>query len=457
MWKITRSARTALACMLLFSGCTSMVPYRTDYTPCVSDAPDTACGQSAIQSYQSKTSTSPDYTLGLIEFDDQGQLFRREQMSAVLNYVAQQESGGDAITVVFVHGWKHNAKVGDDNIQSFREVLLHLSETEQALSRAQHLPARKIIGIYLGWRGLSLTTPVIENLTFWDRKDTAHKVGHGGVTEVLNRLDLIRATRDAEVTGGHSRSRLIVVGHSFGGAVVFSALSQILESRFVESAGAGGDNDAAGFGNLVVLINPAFEALLYAPLSDMANERKQWSASQLPVLAILTSEADDATKVAFPIGRWFSTWFESERQESRINAVTGKIETISEHQADIDTVGHFPMYQTHFLRHSDGSTPSRATPAPAEERAQSVLRSSQNWENDAPGSQIEFPGSVLRRSATSAGRNPYLVIGVDKTLIPDHNDIWGVPIQEFIGHLILISGQSHDFGERMLQRQQALK
>src|SRR5262249_19573985 len=153
--------------------------------------------------------------------------------------------------------------------------------------------------------------PVIENLTFWDRKNTAHKVGHGEVTEVLNRIDQLRQVKDAQSARGSSRSRLIVVGHSFGGAVVFSALEQILEERFVRTAGpAGTSTDVVGFGNLVVLVNPAFEALLYSPLSDMSTERATYFESQLPVLAIITSEADDATRIAFPIGRWFSARFE---------------------------------------------------------------------------------------------------------------------------------------------------
>src|SRR5262249_22226914 len=160
----------------------------------------------------------------------------------------REAADDDFLAIVFVHGWKHNAHESDDNVDHFREALLRLSETEYALSQAQHQPARRIVGIYLGWRGESISLPVIENLTFWDRKNTAHKVGHGEVTEVLNRIDQLRQVKDAQSPGGSSRSRLIVVGHSFGGAVVFSALEQILEERFVRTAGpAGTSTDVVGF------------------------------------------------------------------------------------------------------------------------------------------------------------------------------------------------------------------
>ena len=47
---------------------------------------------------------------------------------------------------------------------------------------------------------------------------------------------------------------------------------------------------------------------------------------------------------------------------------------------------------------------------------QSVMSVSQSWEDDAPGSSIRFAGSVLTRTSSSAGRNPHLVVRVDKVI-----------------------------------------
>jgi len=446
----------------VLAGCAPFTMYRTDPTTCsASDAAtlDAKCEKSAVQVLEPISADKPGYVLGFIEFDDRGQLWSRDQMHAVLKSVDAETSNGstDFLMVAFVHGWKHNAGVTDTNVGNFRQALMQLSATEIELSRKVGRPARKIIGIYMGWRGASITVPVIENLTFWDRKNTAHKVGHGQVTEVFDRLDLIRQRRIAR--DPDSRSRLIVVGHSFGGAVVFSALGQILESRFAHSvATAPGGAPVAGFGNLVVLINPAFEAGLYAPLSDLSTEQASYVKSQLPVLAILTSEADAATGVAFPIGRWFSTWFEKHRRVRRSDPVNDSIQDISQHDADVDAVGHFEPYRTHTLNAvqvAAAPTPTADVAQSAHQNAKAVATTSQQWEDDTPGSEITFPGSVLKRTTDSAGRDPYLVVKVDKALIADHNDIWRPGIRDFITHLILISSQSGSLTERAEHREAA--
>ncbi len=455
--------RTVLALIIggALTGCAPFSMYRTDLTTCMgvdTHSLDTRCANNAIQVLRPDPSAKPVYVLGFIEFDDQGQLWDRRQMHAVLDSVdAQTANGGtDFLMVVFVHGWKHNASVADTNIASFREALTELNATENELSRKVGRPARQVIGIYVGWRGASATTPVIEDLTFWERKSTAHKVGHGQVTEVFDRLEVIQQQRIQK--DPQSRSRLIVVGHSFGGAVVFSALEQILESRFTQSGGAPANPDPVrGFGNLVVLINPAFEAQLYAPLSDLANEQAAYAKSQLPVLAILTSVADSATGVAFPIGRWFSTWFEKQRPVPRDNPITHSTDVIDQHKADVDAVGHFESYRTHSLiaTRAPGTPNSAAVPLTPNQKTRSLAASSQQWEDDQPGSMIAFPGSLLTRTTNSAGRNPYLVVNVDKQLIADHNDIWRPGIREFLTHLILISSQSENLQERAEHREAA--
>jgi hypothetical protein len=440
-----------------FAGCTPHKLYRTDTEICVSSKPDLECKEQALQELRDPARPDAGYLLGFIEFDDQGQVFERQQMDAVLNILNERAASQDLLMVVFVHGWKHSAAPGDGNIDTFREGLERLSELESRISRKTGVQERQVVGIYLGWRGGSVELPGVKELSFWDRKNTAHKVGHGGVTEVVSRLEQVRRTKGALVgEQGRSRTRLVVIGHSFGGAVVYSALSQILMTGFVDTVGpAGVSTDVKGFGDLVVLINPAFEATLFAPLSDMANERRTYFASQLPVIAILTSEADDATKRAFPIGRWFSTFFEKHREESRKNGVTGEDEVIDQQKANITAVGHFEPYRTHYLRAA--GEPGAETPdqPSVEASLKRFFDVGSNWEEDAPSSKIEFEGSVLERTSSSAGRNPYLVIRVNAELIRDHNDIGDPRIASFIRQLILIAGQSADLEERQLMRKRA--
>ncbi|MDB6062754.1 MAG: esterase/lipase/thioesterase family active site protein [Verrucomicrobiaceae bacterium] len=423
---------------VLISGCTSSRQYRTNYELCQSkfDAPS-SCATSAIRS--ESLADGSNYLLGFVEFDDQGQLWDRRQMAAVVDTLSEKAAGNDLLIVVFAHGWQHNAAPGDGNIETFRKVLAKLSEDEKYISQLSGKPARTVAGVYLGWRGESISIPLLNNLTFWDRKNTAEKVGHGAVTEVFSRLEQLK--RDKESTdSGKNSVRMVSVGHSFGGLVLHTALSQMLANRFVRTTGPDGiQADVDKFGDLVVLINPAFQAQLFSTLSDMSAERGTYFNSQMPVMAVLTSEADYATRYAFPAGRWVSTLFEKTRDTTRWNAATKTQETISESETNVDAVGHFAPYRTHKLYPAPTVNADKAASLNSSESIGSALSAAAAWEDDKPGSKIQFTGVTLERENSSVGRNPYLVISVDRKLIRDHNDIDDPRVVEFIKQLITLS------------------
>ncbi len=450
------SIASVVLALLAVTACAPHMQYRSVHPDvCVSQEPKPTleCETHALQQLPSDNGSS--YLLGFIEFDDQGQLWDRKQMDDVLTKLRVEADTRDLLMVVFVHGWKHSAAPGDTNINTFRGVLANLSDTEAHLAKANGTTARQVVGIYFGWRGGSLPVKYLENVTFWDRKNTAQKVGYGGVAEVLSQLERIKLKNDSKVCSGRqlpkndatpcgSNTRLVVVGHSFGGAVMQTALAQILENRFVKTTDpAGSKADIEGFGNLVVLINPAFEANLFTPMSDMAAEHTlPYSPSQLPVVLVLTSEADAATRYAFPIGRWFSTIFEKDHDRQRRNEVTNQTETISEHDANIIAVGHFTPYRTHRLYPNTERTREELKAASVADSIEMFKRSRVDWVNDVPGSKITFDDVVLERTPNSAGRNPYLVIYVDRRLIHDHNDIDDLRVIEFVKQMILISSHS---------------
>lgn len=450
VWKF---ATVGLA-VCAITACAPFQQYRSDYgSVCVSStvAPPPECEGHALQ--QLPTGNGNDYLLGFIEFDDQGQLWDRKQMWYVLDKLNDEAATKQLLIVVFVHGWQHSAAPGDGNIQTFRQVLAQLSDSEAQMAELTSTPRREVAGVYLGWRGMSITVPPLKYLTFWDRKNTAQKIGDGGVTEVLSRLELIKRDKESMGSGG---TRLVIVGHSFGGAVVNTALAQILESRFVQTTGpAGVQSDVAGFGDLVVLINPAFEAMQFSSLSDMAAERGSYFPGQLPVVLELTSEADWATRYAFPAGRWLSTAFEHEQHaRKRRNAATGEEETIDEAEANVAAVGHFKAYRTHRLYPLSDQDRSRLKALSTTDSVRAFIKSSADWAHDEPGSKITFGDLMLERTATSAGRDPYLLTYVDQRLINGHNDISDPRIIEFIKQLILISTQSPEQAKVIRELQQ---
>src|SRR5918997_520354 len=87
----------------------------------------------------------PEYSLSVIEFDDQGWYHDVAQRDALMGFL-DETADEDLLIVVFVHGWKHNANAGDDNLRSFRSLLRDARESED-----QRETSRRVLGVYLAW------------------------------------------------------------------------------------------------------------------------------------------------------------------------------------------------------------------------------------------------------------------------------------------------------------------
>ncbi len=420
--------------LTIISGCAQNSAYRTDYASCLyGNTGD--CALNAIQ--QNAPGRNNEFELAFVEFNDQGQLRDREQMQAVLDHYYEIASDNDVLLMVFAHGWHHSARPGDSNIREFRSLLSKVSKIESA-GKSKKGVARKVLGLYIGWRGDSITVPLLDETTFWDRKSTAQEIGLQGVTEVLLKLEEIVNVKAGmeEDEPKPLNSRLVVIGHSFGGALIYTALQQVLADRFVNSQKTktfGGD--ANGFGDLVLLVNPAFEALRFSTLYDISQHAcRRYFKTQLPKLVILTSESDYATKLAFPVGRFFSTLFESHTTLSRQQCTEeGARELlVDEGEADRKTVGHFKPYLTHHLVPAK----SRSTIRSVDFSYRQALTA---WFDQQQKGTLQFEDTDLVHLGKTRPRNPYLNITVDSDLISGHNDIWGDSIIRFIRDMIIIS------------------
>lgn len=165
----------------------------------------------------------------------------------------------------------------------------------------------------------------------------------------------------------------------------------------------------------------------------MSNERGHYFDSQLPVLAVLTSESDWATKYAFWAGRTVSTLFNTYKDIKYVNKATNKEEILSEGSANRTAIGHFKPIETHFLEYKPD--------AKIEDDMVTYQRVQAEWNTDAPNTSIEFNHSILHHNNKSVGHNPYLIIKVDKRIIPNHSDIFSNEVGDFIRNFILLSVQ----------------
>ena len=419
-----------LSFILLISGCASNDTYRTLTNLCVySQAGD--CSMSSLQ-----VSNDDEYHLGFVEYDDQGQLRDVQQQKQLINYYNKLASEGDVILLTFVHGWHHSAAPGDENVEKFRQILSEVSKNEAEYSKKHEQIKRKVLGVYVGWRGDSIDVEYLNVITFWDRKSTAHDIGQQGITSLLLDLEEI-VNVHAGIKGEADSSRMVVIGHSFGGAVLFDSVKKILADRFVNSVrGKTETGIADGFSDLVVLINPAFEALRYSSLFDLSQRGcRSYFTGQLPKLAVMTSETDYATKLAFPFGRFFSTFFETHKTVKRHYCQTtgsaGKVEfDFDEGEADRTTIGHYDNYKTHRLE-------------PVDKPMLKLLSNTEiqsAWFSQKEKQSIElFEHVKLLPKDRAVALNPYLNIEVDERIMDGHNDIWSKEVIGFIQDLIRLS------------------
>jgi hypothetical protein len=460
---MNRNHRLAFAAVipaaLALESCTANAPHRTNY-----DA-----NPSGEEREHAVIESTPEYKLGFVEFDDQGWFWDRRQMELLLRFLYEYPVAGgkpgEFLIFAHAHGWQHNAGACDNNVVCLQRFLERMDVSERLFNAKA---PRKIVGVFIAWRGRSITTPGVSATSFYSRKEVGNRVGIGGVTELLVRLNDFRRLKNPDRLG--SLTQLVISGHSFGGQVIYKALGQLLtENAATMSAGEDGKpygyKVAASFGDLVVLVNPAFEGSAFESLQSAATNRC-YPERQRPAMMVVTSVADAATRVAFPAGRVLSNLFSRSRCRDQRDAI-------------LHTVGHLERYKTHELK-LKGSVPGRTPPkkldegkcgcpylAPIEEfemesRDEAFLKelqrvraarrraasakdgkiyelggagaypSVESFTESSYGFDAEGKEMVLDRSPDYAANYPYLVISTNADFIPSHSAIYGERFTDFL-------------------------
>jgi hypothetical protein len=423
------------ALTLFMVGCTSNKPFRTNFTPCDPGQPGADCANPVIES-------TPDYKLGFVEFDDQGWFWNPKQLKTVEEMIRTEAGIGrtnvaqGTIIVVFAHGWKNNAATDNTNVNMFRQALKQLGAAEAA--QTNHA-ARKVVGVYAGWRGLSAELEPFKELSFWERKNTAHKVGgYGAMTELLVGLENLQQAGNDSLATNAPRTELIIVGHSFGAAAVYSAISQIVTERFLDTVKR--DRPLKPLGDQVILLNPAFEASRHFNLNQMAVSISRYPANQRPVLSIFTSKGDWATHYFFPLGQFFSTAFEKSRDEEQ-------------KRANRDAVGWFHPFVTHDLIYNTNAGTlaggnSTFNPVTRKHEPHSwkqwqatihnVDAQRRKWHsNNRTEVTNYFDDTILQPRGNYRTGDPFPIVSVDKRIMKDHDDIGNQVLINFLGEYIL--------------------
>lgn len=440
---------------LAFASCTAHRQYRTDFS------------RSSLGAFQSEPSTERQsrthevyeggFSLSHIEFDDQGEFWERDldssleggerhQLASFEDLIEQRLERGDfknkgALIVTYAHGWNHSPAEEDQNLADFRRLLYELSKDS----------TRPVIGVYLGWRGRLIpdTTEMVgfsdpptflaplnapRFLTYWDRKRKAEKIGRRRLGETLTRLAELRKKIIWDKRGEglpnsrHAKTRLIAIGHSFGAAAMFNGVSRFFEDeltrldRLQEVPRGRRPNDERDYidrrWDLVVLVNPAFEALQYSAIHryTSAIDPDQMSKFyRLPRLLVVSAENDSANRSFFPIGQGLGTFFAKTQDED-------------ERKKLVTALGHYEPFHTHRLE-PDGTTGGKLAPKSV---APATLRYASSEQSRYASSLAEF--ERITTDFNSIG--PCMVAQASKGVISHHGKIWTDEFRLFLQEFI---------------------
>ena len=391
-------------------GCAANRPYHLGEAPVETVVTPTHAGGGARDIYR----------LGFIEFDEQGDFWDREQLHATVQAI--RDTGRPVLLVTYIHGWQNNANAKDAaDVEQFRGLLARLTVDPTIQSSGL-----QVFGVYLGWRGrvVHRVNPAIDAVTwvgkqasFYSRKNAATRISSSTpITEAI--FTLIRTAR--RDTPG--LSRCVVVGHSFGALVLEKALAQALvgtllyEEPFVPGEPKRRADRVFKPADLILLVNSAAESIYAKEMIDMYRDTIPLRGA--PHVIMISSDADQATGLAFPIGSKLSNVPKLLSGVFRNYDEHGR--TTSQYNYFTSTPGHNASLQSHRLVPAgEGEDDLGAEPFDINLRNQPGA-----YENVTlyTGQQTKWRRWRIERSGPN--ETNYWVLHVPKEIIPGHGPIF---------------------------------
>lgn len=372
-----------------------------------------------------------------VEFNDDGKPWDGVQTDRAIDLIkqAKADNGGAAVVLLYVHGWKNSANEAPPGKQKDVEKFhTALNAVAAAYSRPA-APGKKppLVGIYIGWRGGTVSVEPIKTLTFWPRRATARNVGRRGLFDTVGRIV------DAAKPPGDAKTKLILVGHSFGSRVLENAVNELdarntkegpllaWQKTLPETPGAVAPAPPA---DLVLFVNAATQSsisektiarlrdkhvVFYGPdgspeacRDDPAGDRRP-ECRPLPLYIAVSSTGDTATRYVLPTA---NTIVPPPPLPLRVKSAAFTSGLRSHEVKEVEC---------------PALAPYRCQPSGDTEFCFEANRDEQRVCYD------------VNRIPGAANKTPFWVMTVDPRVVTDHGDIWNQNLLDLFSSVLLRS------------------
>ncbi|KDA01330.1 hypothetical protein, partial [Hyphomonas oceanitis] len=365
----------------------------------------------------------------ILRYAEGGQLVNRCDYSRVLRVI--QNTQKSKTVVVYVHGWRNDSGQKDELLYNYRggdytpqSMGGDLKSFNEFLGRLRNEDnERPVIGIFVSWKG-GTGIPVLETLSYTNRRNGADKIGNaGGLPRLMGAIANISKAQETmdpkcaqkkNLTDECVVNQLIYIGHSFGARILYKAVvdDMIVNTQLEHPSDPYNSSGPAQLSlcdrqerfnvisstaDLVVLLNPAFEAASYQALNEFRYADRCFSEDQQPLMVTIQSKGDKANRIYFPIGQVLSMeWTRLETQ----------------------AVGFRKQYFSHHLKRISNKD------CPVQRRLSELPIS-----NSTPelyngyclnGISLEYEPSASDVSTGQMRLSPFLVITADDTVLDGH-------------------------------------
>lgn len=401
-------------------------------------ASDPACrSPHQLSSFEAHTTTKGNaFTINFIEYNDKGQPWNPLELRDALDQLRKArgvDNSQGVLVVVYIHGWQNNADEVPGSCQDvclFRDTLL----THLADSQGQDGSPLKVVGIYLGWRGLTFTVEPFKHIvSYWPRRGVARHVGQTGMFNALTQIESVV---------GESRKNYVLVfaGHSFG-------------ARVLENAAETRDKKHVGF------------------MLNYRNQLKNMAQNRLKSVEPLAEQAL-ATNPSLPADLFFYV------NAATASTVTRK--TIKDTRETCKVAPNAPICGTDPLylavtSHADLATgiimpiANLVFPALSSDGLHLISAANTPWlhthKDPAPGCPI---GSSMCFTVTSGGHSvvesleridrnsqlpgkhdePFWIFNVGNDVMDSHGDVWNESVTDLVTQVIVGHPKFHELSAR---------